>query len=51
MRTVVNVTGDAAVTTVVAHSESEMDIDRFNDPGAGVLVVDSPSPETANAGS
>ncbi|MEM7704674.1 MAG: dicarboxylate/amino acid:cation symporter [Pseudomonadota bacterium] len=37
MRTVVNITGDAAVTTVVAHSENEMDTARFNDPDAGTI--------------
>ncbi len=34
-RTVVNITGDSMVTTVVAKSESELDIDVFNDPEAG----------------
>ncbi len=38
MRTVVNVTGDAAVTTVVAYSEGELDLDRFNDPRAGIVT-------------
>lgn len=31
-RTAVNITGDAAVTTIVAKSEDEIDIDTFNDP-------------------
>jgi Na+/H+-dicarboxylate symporter len=35
-RTVVNVTGDAAVTTIVARSEGELDVDIFNDPDAGM---------------
>ncbi len=34
-RTVVNITGDSMVTTVVAKSEGELDIDVFNDPEAG----------------
>ncbi len=37
MRTVVNITGDAAVTTVVAYTENEMDTERFNDPDAGAI--------------
>ena len=35
MRTAVNVTGDAVVTTVVARSENNIDLDVFNDPKAG----------------
>ena len=35
MRTAVNVTGDAVVTTVVARSENNIDLDTFNDPNAG----------------
>lgn len=34
-RTVVNVTGDAVVTAVVARGEGEMDLGRFNDDRAG----------------
>jgi Na+/H+-dicarboxylate symporter len=34
-RTMVNITGDAAVTTIVARSEGELDLDVFNDPDAG----------------
>lgn len=34
-RTVVNVTGDSMVTTVVAKSEGELDLDTFQDPEAG----------------
>jgi len=30
MRTVVNVTGDLSVATIVAKSEGELDIDRYN---------------------
>ena len=35
-RTVVNVTGDCMVTTLVAKSEGELDLDIFNDPDAGL---------------
>ncbi|MCP4045442.1 MAG: dicarboxylate/amino acid:cation symporter, partial [Gammaproteobacteria bacterium] len=35
-RTVVNVTGDSMVTTLVAKSEGELDLDVFNDPDAGL---------------
>ncbi|OAN18373.1 sodium:dicarboxylate symporter [Photobacterium jeanii] len=35
IRTAVNITGDSAVTCVVAKSENELDIERFNDPAAG----------------
>ncbi len=34
-RTAVNITGDAMVSTVVARSEGELDIEAFNDPAAG----------------
>ena len=34
-RTVVNITGDSMVTTLVAKSEGELDMDVFNDPRAG----------------
>lgn len=34
-RTAVNITGDAMVSTVVAKSENELDIDAYNDPDAG----------------
>jgi len=37
MRTAVNVTGDAVVTTIVARSEKSIDMDVFNDPDAGVV--------------
>jgi Na+/H+-dicarboxylate symporter len=36
-RTVVNITGDASVTTIVAKSEGQLDMDVFNDPDAGTL--------------
>jgi Na+/H+-dicarboxylate symporter len=35
LRTAVNVTGDAAVSTIVAHSEGALDERTFNDPKAG----------------
>jgi len=37
MRTAVNVTGDAVVTTVVARSENSISMDTFNDPNAGSI--------------
>jgi Na+/H+-dicarboxylate symporter len=36
-RTVVNITGDASVTTIVAKSEGQLDMDVFNDPNAGTV--------------
>lgn len=38
MRTAVNVTGDAAVTCVVAKTEGMLDLKKYNDPDAGVIV-------------
>jgi Na+/H+-dicarboxylate symporter len=35
MRTAVNVTGDAAITTIVARSEDKISMETFNDPKAG----------------
>jgi len=35
-RTVVNITGDSMVTTIVAKSEGELDLDVFMDPNAGM---------------
>jgi len=35
MRTAVNVTGDAAVTTIVARAEDKISMETFNDPAAG----------------
>jgi len=35
-RTVVNITGDSMVTTIVAKSEGELDMDVFNNPDAGL---------------
>lgn len=41
MRTAVNVTGDAAVSCIVAKSEGQLDIDVFNDPEAGLIEAQS----------
>ncbi len=40
IRTAVNVSGDAAVSVIVAKSEGKLDVDVFNDPEAGVLTDD-----------
>lgn len=37
VRTAVNVSGDAAVSTIVAKSEGKLDVDLFNDPDAGLI--------------
>jgi len=37
VRTAVNVTGDAAVSVIVANSEAKLDKERYADPHAGVL--------------
>jgi len=37
MRTAVNVTGDSAITTIVARSEDSIDMKTFNDPDAGII--------------
>ncbi len=37
MRTMVNVTGDATVTTIVARGEDNISMTTFNDPDAGVI--------------
>jgi Na+/H+-dicarboxylate symporter len=37
IRTAVNVTGDAAVSTVIAHSEKGLDMYVFNNPKAGII--------------
>jgi Na+/H+-dicarboxylate symporter len=36
MRTAVNVTGDGMVATIVAKGEGQLDLERFNDPQAGI---------------
>ena len=38
LRTVVNITGDATVTCVVASTENNIDQDLFHDPEAGVIT-------------
>jgi Na+/H+-dicarboxylate symporter len=40
MRTVVNISGDAVVTTIVAKSEGKVDLAVFDDPNAGILDSD-----------
>ncbi len=40
IRTAVNVSGDAVVSTVVAKSEGKLDIDIYNDPEAGSIDTD-----------
>lgn len=40
IRTVVNITGDAVVSTIVAKREGKLDMDIFNDPEAGVILSD-----------
>ncbi|NOZ55117.1 MAG: dicarboxylate/amino acid:cation symporter [Gammaproteobacteria bacterium] len=37
MRTAVNVTGDSAITTIVARSENSIDMKIYNDPNAGII--------------
>jgi len=37
IRTAVNITGDAAITTIVARSEKSIDMNIFNDPDAGAV--------------
>jgi len=37
IRTAVNVTGDATITTIVARSENSINMDIFNDPHAGTI--------------
>lgn len=41
IRTAVNITGDAVVTTIVAKGEGKVDIDVFNDPDAGMVDDDN----------
>lgn len=40
IRTAVNVSGDAAVSSIVAKSEGKLDMDVFNDPNAGIYDGD-----------
>jgi len=37
VRTAVNVSGDAVVSTIVAKTEGKLDVDVFNDPSAGTI--------------
>jgi Na+/H+-dicarboxylate symporter len=37
LRTAVNVTGDAAVSTIVAKSENRFDLNTYENPDAGVI--------------
>ena len=38
LRTAVNITGDGTVSTIVARSENDLDLEVFEDPGAGRVV-------------
>ncbi len=40
IRTAVNVTGDAVITSIVAKSEGRLDVGIFNDPEAGMIEAD-----------
>jgi Na+/H+-dicarboxylate symporter len=40
IRTAVNITGDAVVSTIVAKGEGKLDMAVFNDPNAGVITGD-----------
>jgi len=40
IRTAVNVSGDATVSSIVAKSEGKMDLSIYNDPDAGMLDTD-----------
>ena len=52
IRTAVNITGDAVVTTIVAKGEGKLDLAVFNDPYAGMLAEDDlqidPPPKVAS---
>ena len=47
-RTVVNITGDCTVATVVAHSEKELDYDVYHNPEAGLKKEEVDFPQTSN---
>jgi len=50
VRTAVNVTGDAAITTIVARSENSIDMNTFNNPDAGdTEKIHLPNAEQINA--
>jgi len=38
IRTAVNITGDAAVSTMIARSENGLDMYVFNNPDAGIVT-------------
>ena len=40
IRTAVNITGDAVVTTIIAKTEGKVDISVFDDPEAGIIAED-----------
>jgi Na+/H+-dicarboxylate symporter len=40
MRTACNVTGDSAVSCIIAKSEGALNLETFNDPGAGAIKSD-----------
>lgn len=40
IRTAVNVSGDATVSSIVAKSEGKLDVSVYNDPEAGILDTD-----------
>ena len=48
-RTALNVTGDCVVTTVVARSEGEMDMDTFNNPDAQSAIDSGTGPQETTA--
>jgi len=51
MRTAVNVTGDATITTIVARAEDKISMETYNDPTAGhVEEVHLPHKEGVGAG-
>ncbi|MFK7976912.1 MAG: dicarboxylate/amino acid:cation symporter [Halioglobus sp.] len=43
VRTAVNVTGDATVSLIVAQKEGQLDLEVYNDPDAGQLLVEEES--------
>lgn len=49
MRTVVNITGDGAVATIVGRSEGKLDMDVFENPDAGLRGDDDDDVRTAAA--
>jgi len=49
IRTAVNVSGDAVVSSIVAKSEGKLDMDVFNDPDAGTIDPDDVLDAVAHA--